>query len=340
MAIERIAIMGAGSLGTILGAYISRAGRDVTLIDAYREHVDALNKNGARVIGKALFTAPVKAITPDELTGTFDLFFYMVKQLSNDIAIPQMIKHCHDKTIICCCQNGLPEMAVAKHWPQDKVFGAPVGWGATYISPGVSELTTVESATSVHLGSLDGTLPPSIFEVQKVLECMCTTILTENLISDRWTKLTVNSMFSGMSTVIGGTFGDVIYDDTGIRCCAVIGSECYRVAKAAGVTLGTIMGADYNACCSFTDAEGMKACQEILREKNYVHKDLVASMLQDIRKGKKCEIRYINGVVSEIGDEYGIRTPANDLLVQIVTDIENGKRIPCMENMKDFLPII
>ena len=79
----RIAIMGAGSLGTILGAYVSKAGYDVVLIDPYQEHVDALNKDGAHVIGTVDFVQPVKAITPDQMDGVYDVVIYMAKQIKD-----------------------------------------------------------------------------------------------------------------------------------------------------------------------------------------------------------------------------------------------------------------
>ncbi|MBS6522850.1 MAG: hypothetical protein KH361_06830 [Clostridiales bacterium] len=112
--IQRIAVMGAGSLGTILGAYLSKAGRDVVLIDAYQAHVDALNQNGAHITGAVEMTVPVKAITPEQMEGQYDLFFYLAKQTYNDVAIPQMMAHMGEGSVICTGQNGLPERAVSK----------------------------------------------------------------------------------------------------------------------------------------------------------------------------------------------------------------------------------
>ena len=69
----RIAVLGAGSLGTIAGAYIAAGGKDVELIDVYQAHVDVLNQEGARIIGTTDFQSKVKAITPDNMSGTYDL---------------------------------------------------------------------------------------------------------------------------------------------------------------------------------------------------------------------------------------------------------------------------
>ena len=73
----RTAVMGAGSLGTILGTYLMKAGYDVELIDPYKEHVQALNDQGAHIVGTVDFIQPVKAIVPEEMTGIYDLVIYM-----------------------------------------------------------------------------------------------------------------------------------------------------------------------------------------------------------------------------------------------------------------------
>ena len=338
--LEKIAIMGAGSLGTILGAYLARAGKDVTLVDAYDAHVKALNEKGAHVVGKVDFVVPVKAVTPEQMEGTYDLFIYMAKQTYNDTAIPQMVAHCGENSIICCCQNGVPEMAVAKAYKADKICGAPVGWGATFKEPGVSELTSEEAACTFHLGSYDGKSYDWLKDVQDVLQCMCQTEMTDFLMTDRWTKVAINAAFSGMSTVIGGTFGDVMDDEIGIQCLAMICNETYRVTKAEGIPLGPFGGFDFGVIPAFEDEAGKKECEEKIRVILKAHRSLVASMLQDLQKGRKCEITQIDGVVAELGDKHQIETPFTDKVIQIVQEIEAGKRTYCIENIQEFKALL
>ena len=71
----RIAIYGAGSLGTILGAFISKAGVSIELINRNKAHIEALKKEGARVIGTVNFTQKVTAYTPEEMSGKYDIIF-------------------------------------------------------------------------------------------------------------------------------------------------------------------------------------------------------------------------------------------------------------------------
>ena len=337
--IKKIAIMGCGSLGTILGAYLSKAGLDVMMVDAYEEHVKALNEKGATVTGGIEMTVPVKACTPDQLEGTYDLFIYMAKQTYNETAIPQMVAHCGPDTIICTCQNGIPELAVAKYYPAEKVMGATVGWPATFLRPGVSELTCAVTSPQFefHLGRLKGEIDDKVYEVRDVLDKMTTghVHITDKLMADRWTKLLVNATFSGMSTVCANTFGYAMNNDAPGKCCARIGRECIQVCKALGYELPIIFGVDFMKIMSFTDDEGWKEAVDAIRAMK-IDTTGKASMLQDLEKGRKCEIRHINGVVSESGRECGIPTPYCDAVVDIVSRVENGE-LPLQDNTK-YMP--
>ncbi|SMC46292.1 ketopantoate reductase family protein [Papillibacter cinnamivorans] len=336
--IKRIAVMGVGSLGTILGAYLSRGGLDVTLVDAWKEHVDALNTKGARVTGGVEMTIPVKACTPDQMEGTFDLFIYLAKQTFNATAIPQMVAHCHKDTIICTGQNGLPELAVAEKWPKSQVCGSPVGWPATFLGPGVSQLSCTEDSPffTFHLGTVEGPITPWLLEVKAILEKMCPVHLTENLMADRWSKVLINSTFSGMSTVIGGTFGDALADDKGAKCIVHIGREVVKVCQAMNMVLPPIFGVDFFKLYDFTTPEGEKNAIDVVR-KTLGGNQGEASMLQDLRKGRKCEIFAINGVVSDTARKYGIETPYCDAVVRVVSEIEAGKRTLGKQNL-DGMP--
>ena len=79
----RVAIYGAGSLGTILGAYITSGGVDIELINRNKAHVEALNISGAKIVGTVNFCQAVTAYTPDQMSGIYDIIFLMTKQQHN-----------------------------------------------------------------------------------------------------------------------------------------------------------------------------------------------------------------------------------------------------------------
>jgi 2-dehydropantoate 2-reductase len=322
----RMAIMGTGSLGTILGAYITKAGHKIDLIDTYKEHVDALNKNGAHVVGKVDFTVPVTAITPDQMEGVYDLVFYMAKQTYNETAFKQLKPHVGDKSIIATCQNGLPEPALVKEFGENRVMGVPVGWGATFKEPGVSELTSESAGRYFGLGRIDGTITPEVEQVKKILELMAPVTVETNLLGIRWAKLLTNATMSGMSTVIAGTFGDVLDNEKALLCAKYIANECLKVASASGVKIEAVP-ADFDPekNLKFSTIEERDATTPRFHKRWGPHRALKASMLQDLEKGRKCEIDAINGVVCQAGDDYNIDTPVNDQVVDIVSRIEKGK---------------
>ena len=120
----RAALMGVGSLGTIIGALVAKNGGDLTLVDANKAHVDALNQNGATVIGKMELNAvPVKAITPEEMDGIYDLVILLAKQTYNDVALRQLLPHLGKNSVCVRCKTACPR----SRWAESS---ARSGWSA------------------------------------------------------------------------------------------------------------------------------------------------------------------------------------------------------------------
>ncbi|SMC03712.1 Ketopantoate reductase PanE/ApbA [Sulfobacillus thermosulfidooxidans DSM 9293] len=137
----RIAVRGAGSIGTIVGAYLSAHGVDVELITRNQAQVDALNQFGARIT-EAIRTVPVPALPPDHMSGTYDLVLLLTKQLRNREVLTHLLGYLGAQTIVCSLQNGIPEAEVAAIVGPQCVIGGSIEFGATGTKPGVSRLTT------------------------------------------------------------------------------------------------------------------------------------------------------------------------------------------------------
>lgn len=121
----KTAIYGAGSLGTVLGAYLAKAGVDVDLITRNREHVEALNRDGAKIIGTVNMTVPVHALTPDEMTEKYELIILLTKQLDNVNVLKKLQKNMTDDCIVCTLQNGLPELLSPRSSGRTERWAAP-----------------------------------------------------------------------------------------------------------------------------------------------------------------------------------------------------------------------
>jgi 2-dehydropantoate 2-reductase len=322
--------MGAGSIGTIVGALIAKSGRDVVLIEVDEKNIDALNKRGATIKGFLDLTVPVKAITPAEMAGNYDVVVLTTKQTFNDVALKQLRPHLRETSTVCTLQNGIPEESVAAYVGAERTVGATVGFGATWLEPGVSALTStleVLGKYAFDLGELDGRLTPRIHAVQEILSAVGGCTVVPNLMGVRWSKLLMNATFSGMSAALGCTYGDVLNDADAMTALAFIADETIKAARACGQRLAEMQGIDMEVL-ELKPGEQLADKMPIYQRVWGPHAKLKASMLQDLEKGRKTEINYINGYVCRKGREKNVPTPFNDLVVALVSAGEAQARVP------------
>ena len=332
----RIAIYGAGSLGTIMGAYLTKAGIPVEMINRNKKHVEALKKNGAAVTGTVSMQVPVTAYLPEEMSGTYDIIFLMTKQLDNAATVTRLKEYLSRDGIICTLQNGLPEPEIAKIVGESQVMGCTVAWGATLKEPGVSELTSEPDSLSFGLGKMDQVPEKKMEEVKEILEHMCPVEVEENFMGVRFSKLLINAAFSGMSAVLGCTFGEAAEDKRSRVCVQNLMKECMDVAEAAGIRIAPIQGKDVVRLLNYNNPVKKKISFLLIPIAIKKHAKLKASMLQDLEKGKPCEVDAINGVVCQFGKKYHVATPYNDKVVEIIHGMEVGKGKPGFENLREF----
>lgn len=334
----KVAIYGCGAMGTVLGAFLVKNGLEVTLIDNYIDHVNALNEKGAQIIGCADFTVPVKAITPEQMEEKYDIVFLFTKQTANSVALPHLKKFLKDDSVVCTLQNGVPEYSVSDYIGQDRTVGGTVLWGATFISPGVSEVTQDVSSGNMlfDIGEIDGKTSDRIKEVARILEYMGPVNIVEKLMGARWSKLILNSCMSGMSAATGSVFGDILNNPKASACLSFIANDIVNVCEVAGIELEDVMEMDmrdFGKIDSLDDFNHSQKCFERFYDDKRTAK---ASMLQDLEKGKKTEVGMINGFVVEQGKKYGVPTPYNDIVVKIIKGIEDNELPLSMDNLKFF----
>lgn len=332
----RTAIYGAGSLGTILGAFISKAGEPVELINRNKAHVEALNASGAKVVGTMQFEQKVTAYTPDQMSGEYDIIFLMTKQQNNKEVVQMLKGFLAPDGVLVTFQNGLPEMQIASVLGEDRVLGCTVAWGATMQSPGVCELTSEPDALSFSLGSISSTRSRHFDKVKELLEKMGTVDVEENFIGTRWSKLLINAAFSGMSAVLGCTFGEAAGPKESRRIVQALIKECIDVCAAGGIRIEPVQGKDIVKLLDYKGSVKKALSFFIIPLAIRKHARLKASMLQDLEKGKLTEVDAINGAVSDYGRKVGVPTPMNDKVVEIIHGIERGELKPGFDNLKLF----
>lgn len=331
----RACIYGAGAMGTVLGAYISRAGIPIDLVSRNHEHIRALQTGGAHITGSVDFTVPVNACLPQDMTGRYDVIFLMTKQRENARTVCFLKDYLADGGVICTTQNGLPELSVAQVVGREHCIGCAISWGATFVGSGTARLTSSPDRLTFALGSPFGANDKVSLAVP-FLQCMGEVSVEQNFAGARWAKLIVNSAFSSLSAVTGLTFGKVA---TGLRSRAVaqvLLKEAMDAALASGVTPAKIQGHDIVKLLNYKHLFKRALSYALLPVAMSKHKNLVSGMYYDLSNGKPCDIDFISGAVLRTAEENGVDAPYTRKVVEIAHEIERGERAISRDNLKEF----
>ena len=330
----RIAIYGAGAMGTVLGVMLKKGGLDnVDLITRNEAHVQGMSQQGATVVCEAdgiEINEKVNAILPADMQGQYDVIFLMTKQRYNAETLTALLPYLKEDGVVCTTQNGLPEPSVAAIVGEKRTYGAATSYGATFIGGGKMSLTSKLEGMSIEFGGYhnDNEKADLIAEILshagKATGNDKFVKKSDNLLGARWSKLAINAAFSGLSVVTGLTFGEVAKKPKTRKLALGILRECMDVAKASGVTLAKMQGHDMEKMLGGRTPIKRFIAYMVLPFAMKKHKKLVSGMLKDVQNGRKCEIDFIDGIVSKEGGRIGVDTPLCDKVVEIVHGIENG----------------
>lgn len=303
----KIYFLGAGALGSAIGGTLAAAGLDVTLIDQYAAHVDAINHHGLRMRdGEAERVVPVKAALSAEGLAPADLVVVLVKSYHTRAAIQGARSIVGPETAVMSLQNGLGHEDIlgaelgAQHVLAGKTYVGGVLLGPGHIIAGTRGKRTI-------IGELDGSLSKRAQTIAAAFErAELPTTLSNNILGTMWDKLLINVATGAVSGITGLPYGS-LYALPEIEAAAVAAvEEAMAVARASGVRLSIAAARDAWVMA----ADGLPA-------------EFRTSMLQSLDKGAPTEIDFINGAVVRAGLRTGIPTPVNQTLVALVKGIEH-----------------
>ena len=277
-------------------------------------------------------TTPVRAIAPSQMEGTYDLIIYLVKSTYDDIALPELLPFMRDDLMLITLQNGVPEERVASFTGKERTLGGAVGWGGTWLGPGSSELTSDSTEMTYDIGELDGGVTARIERVKEVLDHAGAAIITQNLIGVRWTKLLVNVAMSGLSTALDCDYGGILDDEKAITAAICIMLETIKTSQALRINMEPMQGADPAILFEIVkqDLENAKGVVRLIWDP---HRNIIGSMLQDCKRGLKCEVEALNGYLSKMAKSAGVATPVNDQVTDLIRKVQDGELAPSPGNL-------
>ncbi|MDY6795510.1 MAG: 2-dehydropantoate 2-reductase N-terminal domain-containing protein [Actinomycetota bacterium] len=242
----RIALVDSGSMGMVIGALVAMGGEDISLVDIDKAHVKTMNEKGARITGHMEVTVPVKAVTPQEMEGIYELVICLAKTTYGEKALPQILPHINKRSTVITMQNGVPEEKVVSMVGEERTLGGAIGWGAKLVKPGVSELTSEPEVMTYDVGELDGSETRRVNAVKAVLDKAGQATITSNLLGVRWTKLLVNVSFSGLGSVLSCAYSEILDNDKALIVVVSIIVETMKTARALGIEEEPMQGVGPN----------------------------------------------------------------------------------------------
>jgi 2-dehydropantoate 2-reductase len=338
MAFEKVAIFGAGAIGSTLGAYLTRAGHDVTLIDMWAAHVEQMERHGLTVTTPdEEFTVPVKVVHLADASGlrkAFDAIIFAVKSYDSEWAVRCIQPALKPGGLLVSAQNGINEEVLASALGYTRVIGCVVTLGAGLYEPGHVTRTSAASRPSLTVGEMNGMLTPRLHALVKLLAPVGPTRTTTNLWGERWAKLIVNSMSNPIAGLTGLGSAALRAREDVLPIIVRIACEALTVAEALGVQVEPVGGIPGQAYLQAGRGLGLQELHAKLIEGGRHLGAGRPSLLQDVMKGRRTEVEHLNGYVACKGREVGVSTPMNEAVVQVVQQVESGALHPDPANLQ------
>lgn len=322
----RIGIMGAGGIGSVVGGLLAEGGHDITLIDQWPEHVEKIKADGLIVETRAgeILTHP-KAIHLHELqleTEPFDAAFIAVKSYDTEWATMMMLNYVDPENgVFVDFQNGINDERMAAIAGVERSLGCVITISGAVYEPGKA-LRSDANSPGFKIAEHDGADTARARELVEVMNAVEVSEFSNDLWGERWSKLMVNCMANALSGVSGYGTAEVRTEPDTRRIGIQLGAEVARVAKARGINLHPVLGLSPDAVVDAAEGRNVEDVEATLLESaRNAGPGGVPSFGQDVRKGRRTEIDYLNGFVSELGRKAGVPTPFNDRIVEIVHDL-------------------
>lgn len=301
----KIAIIGAGAMGSLYGGYLSKVSPEVYLVDVWQQHVDSINKNGLSIQERdGDVVVNPKAVSDASEIGYVDLAIVFVKSIMTGSALGKNAALLGPDTIVLSLQNGYGNIdQIAEFVDINNVIAGTTAHGATMLAPGHIKHA---GRGETHIGWVKGKDDKRIEEIAHIFqEAGFDTVISNNVMELIWSKLIVNVGINALTAVLKLKNGELLRQQETKDLMEMAIIEAVKVAEAAGI--------------SFKGEDMVKKVMDIA----FATGENKSSMLQDILNNRRTEIDTINGAIVKEGKKYLVETPVNLVLTNLVKVLEN-----------------
>lgn len=338
---KRIAVVGAGANGAAIGADLTRAGHDVTLIEQWPDHVSAMQVGGIRVnFPTESVTTQVEAIDLCEvatLRHPFDVVFLLVKAYDTRWATELIKPLVAADGLVVGLQNGMSVDSIAEIVGAERTLGAVIEITSNMFVAGVVNRQSAHDRSWFAVGGIDPVAQGRATEVAELLRCAGRVEISNDIRASKWMKLVVNAAELVPSAVLGLPLGDAVAIPGFRDFMLQAGREAIRTAVATGVQIRPIFGLQH---LNLDDPDSVADAlfDEVMG--HFTESDTKTTVLQDWLKGRRSEVDQINGLVVAEQRRLGGSAPANEIAMQLAHLIENGELLATPANAEKMIQAI
>lgn len=301
----KIAVLGAGAMGSVFGGRLALIGADVTLLDVNDAHVSAINDNGLHLsLDEGEKVVSVPAMLPTAFEGPVDLIILLTKSFDTDAALTSVSRHL-DTAKVLCLQNGLGNLeALEQRLPRSRIVIGVTLLAADFKASG--EISSHGNAATTFY-SADGIERPILNDLAGLLtKSGIPTTPDKNVECAIWEKAAFNCAFNALCALAETTPGVIGNTLVGRRLAFRIAKEVVDVANARSIPV-------------------KKDVVFAMIEASFIqHANHEPSMLQDKRSGRRTEVETLNGAVAKFARDGDLDAPANALIADILRLAEAG----------------
>jgi len=336
----RVTIIGAGAIGGLAGAHLSRAGFEVTLVDRWREHVEVMNERGLYIDGvRGEMTIPVRALTPEQLEGPLEAVMIATKSQHTEGAVRQILPLIDEQSFIVSFQNGFNEplivelLSEAGLGGEERVIGSIPNYGGALVDPGYLEFV---HEGPIQLGEMTGAVTPRLERLARMLESLTEVQLSHNIWGQIWAK-EVYSAQVVFSALVDARIHETLGNERYARIAGAVVREALEIAEANGIEVEAFDFFDPANYKPETPKDTRRLLDNIdhaiwllkkdQQDKKHEFKKKGSGIWWDIvYRQRPSEVRSSNGKLIEYGRRAGVDVRLNERMCQMIYEIERGER--------------
>ncbi|MFW9852617.1 MAG: ketopantoate reductase family protein [Candidatus Thorarchaeota archaeon] len=338
----KLAVIGAGSIGSIIIANMARAGKTVHVVDKVPETIQSIKDNGISICGaRGEFTVkenliPISKI--EDLPKDIDVVFLITKIDNALDAVNRLRTTLKENFTLVNFTNGMIEEKIAEILPPENILGCVISFNAMWRGYGKSERT---NEGEIVLGRLKGKKREFDEEILQLISHSAKTSWSDDIIANKFSKLLINITMASTGAFSGLAVGELLKRKA-VRIAFLINTtEGIKIAHKIGLKLPKLNNLRFESLALLKKQRkilpfGLWLKMFIIQIIGKQNKNLRSANLGFYERGLPTEIPYMNGYIVELGKKHGIQTPLNEFIANLVQKIDDGKSKPSLENLKLF----